>query len=544
MPEPLAQGDLHKTPLAHVIVSITQKRLSGTLVVWPDPAPAPAPEGQDRVLFRDGHPVAARLIHASSRLDMGVLGIFGRQGAAPYAFYAEDLVGEGQGVVTGQIDSFAIVAASLRGKVREDVIEGVLRTLGKDRLRIRRGLDLGRYMLQRKEKAFVEVLQAEPATQFELMHTYQDRVTARRVLYLLAITQAVESYQSLAPRAAPVSERLSAADPELPPPPRVPAEAAPRPRPASMRGEPVEARPRPASMRGEPVSPGGSEPVRPRHRPRSIAPTAEEAPPCPPSLVGELAERWERIADRVRRIDKEDYFEMLGVARDASPKDVESAYLKLVKTWHPDRVPVELVEIRPWADRIFHHLTMAKDTLVDLDERGKYIKSVDAGGGTPEADRKVAAVVTAALEFDKIEVIARRRQWDEALAALEEIMAIDDSQATYHSMLGYLLLQKSGGEGDELRILEALNVALEIDPSDERALFTKGMMLKKQGKKGDALRLFKKVVEQNPKHVEAQREVRVATMRGMKPSAGPGEDEPDTESGGGLLSKLFGGKKK
>jgi len=33
---------------------------------------------------------------------------------------------------------------------------------------------------------------------------------------------------------------------------------------------------------------------------------------------------------------KQDFYEILGVGRDASEKDIKNAFRRLAKTWHPD----------------------------------------------------------------------------------------------------------------------------------------------------------------------------------------------------------------
>ena len=41
VPEPLAQGDLERTPFAHVLLYVQRRALEGTLVVWrPEPEQA------------------------------------------------------------------------------------------------------------------------------------------------------------------------------------------------------------------------------------------------------------------------------------------------------------------------------------------------------------------------------------------------------------------------------------------------------------------------------------------------------------------------
>ena len=64
------------------------------------------------------------------------------------------------------------------------------------------------------------------------------------------------------------------------------------------------------------------------------------------------------------------------------------------------------------------------------------------------------------------------------------------------------------------------------------------------GRNEDAHECFRKVVERNPKHLEASREVRLFEMRArnsLPPKSDSGTSKPEA---GGLLSKLFGGEKK
>lgn len=70
-----------------------------------------------------------------------------------------------------------------------------------------------------------------------------------------------------------------------------------------------------------------------------------------------------------------DLYEVLGIARDASPKQVTSAYRRLALRFHPDKVPLEH---RPRSERVFRAVARAYEVLGDQDKRLHY----DAGDGT------------------------------------------------------------------------------------------------------------------------------------------------------------------
>lgn len=258
----------------------------------------------------------------------------------------------------------------------------------------------------------------------------------------------------------------------------------------------------------------------------------------PRDMPKELKERWRAIAERATKIEKLNYFAMLGVHKDVTTAQVGEAYMKLVKDWHPDRLPPELVELKPWMERIFHHITTAKDVLSDDKKRAEHIKAVEAGGGSPEADRQLNAIIFAALEYQKVEVLVKQKSWDEALPILEQAKTMNPGEADYFAMEAWILLNKFSGPTSPLaKIMESCDKALALNEQHERANFCKGLVLKRLGDEVKAHKFFKKASEINPRNIEAAREVRIATMRGT--SIPPGK-----RSGGGLFGLFKGGDKK
>ncbi|MFW6050569.1 MAG: tetratricopeptide repeat protein [Myxococcota bacterium] len=521
-PRPVAEGHLSKTPLAHVLVNIANRRLTGTLAVWPDPQPEGRPQaGQDRIRFQEGMATAVRPLQSVANMDRALGALFTRQ-EAPYAFYEADLVGSGEGILRGELDPYAVVARALRGLAPEHAMEAVLARLGDTPLRLRSDAPLDRLELEPEELELVARLR-QPAAVPELLHRSPDPQLSRRVLYLLAITRSVDATaQAGAPSAAGTR-------------PSPPSSGAFRPAASASSGAP--GRRTPSNSGTRPTS------QRPSRSGRSSLIPSEPAPPpaVPDGLAPEMASRWREIERRAREIDDQTYFEMLGVERSDGQGAIHDAYLEQVKRWHPDRLPPDLQPLKPWMERIFHLVTEARDTLSDADRRGEYVRAVQSGGGTPASDRKVNAIVGAAIQFQKVEVFARRKSWDDALEVLDEALELNPDEADFHAMRSWLLLQKHSTDANAPfnEMLEGAERALSLDERSARAHYTRGLILKRLGRTREAVRHFEKVTEIDPKHIEAAREVRLARMR-ARSSTAPSAPEGRPS----LLSKLFGGKKK
>lgn len=81
-------------------------------------------------------------------------------------------------------------------------------------------------------------------------------------------------------------------------------------------------------------------------------------------------------------MEYKDYYQVLGVAREASPEEVQKAYRKLARKFHPD------VSKEPQAEVRFKEIAEAYEVLKDPDKRSKYDRFGQAwtareGGGAP-----------------------------------------------------------------------------------------------------------------------------------------------------------------
>jgi tetratricopeptide (TPR) repeat protein len=236
-------------------------------------------------------------------------------------------------------------------------------------------------------------------------------------------------------------------------------------------------------------------------------------------------------------MDRQNYFQMLGVKESADAKEISKKYMTLAKKWHPDRLPPELSQLRPWVEEIFHLFTVANDTLGDTKKRGEYQRAVMQGGGTPESERKLNVMVEAAINFQKVDVLVKRRRYDEALKLCDAAIAVVRKEADYPAMKAWILLLRDGIDDEEVvdEIRSLLQKTFSINPDHVQGHFVRAHVLKRLGKHDKALKHFKKVARLDPKNLEAAREVRIGTMRQSR-----GRSSAPPPAGSSTRPSLFG----
>jgi curved DNA-binding protein CbpA len=289
-----------------------------------------------------------------------------------------------------------------------------------------------------------------------------------------------------------------------------------------------------------------------------VAPTPEQAPAAaasvapPPSqrpLTAEQNALKTKILERAEQITSQDYFQMLGLERDASVEAVQKAFIGLAKVWHPDRLPGALVDVKDACSKVFTHLTEAHATLIDPSKRKDYMTLLKDGGATPDDQAKIQAILEAATEFQKAEFLLKRNLGDpQAYEMVKRCVSLDPEQPDYMATLTWLDAQKPEWLSREktLEKVLILDRCVQKNANCERAYFYRGMLHKRADVPAKALKDFKKASELNPRNLDAAREVRLHNMRGgaTKPPPGLGgattpSKPPPTETLGGLFGKLF-----
>ena len=309
----------------------------------------------------------------------------------------------------------------------------------------------------------------------------------------------------------------------------------------------------PALSQGAALDGGGADSSPPPDSPQQYPSSSPSRPPQdgPLPLTPEQTAIQQKIIERAAQISGQDYFQMLGLERDATPEMVQKAFFVLAKVWHPDRLPPALSGVKEACGKVFTHLTEARATLLDEDHKAQYMMLLKDGGATPDDQAKIQAILEAATEFQKAEILLKRNDSALAYELAKKAHALDPEQADYLAMVTWLEAQLPEwlGRDRTLEKIAVLDGCIKLNVNSERAYFWRGMLYKRIDDASRAVKDFKKAGELNPRNLDAMREVRLHNIRGGQPSRPPpaggssgarsSVKPPPPEKLGGLFGKLF-----
>lgn len=241
-------------------------------------------------------------------------------------------------------------------------------------------------------------------------------------------------------------------------------------------------------------------------KPAAPVVTAAPAQAAPVNTAAET----KQLQTQYEQMKKQNYFEVLGVKRDADANAVKIAYLKAARSYHPDTVapgsPEALAKVK--AD-IFALIGEANRTLSDAVMRADYLAELDAGGTGSKVD--VEKILRAEEVFQKGRVMMQNRKYADGLKLFEEAVTCNADEAEFYAWRGYAkYLAASDRKAATNEAMKDLNLCVAKNPNVATTYFFMGFIQKANGDEKGALNNFKKCVSLDPKHIDAQREVRNA----------------------------------
>ncbi len=289
--------------------------------------------------------------------------------------------------------------------------------------------------------------------------------------------------------------------PGVPVPPGAPGARPPIPPPVMQPAAPAAPRP-PVITASHPVT------AAPTTRPSAVAP----APTSRPSSAGAPASfdaEVKKLQELFLKMKTQNHFEVLGVGRDIQPNQVKVAYFKLAKDFHPDTVPPGAPEALSKAKAdVFARIGEAHRTLADEHLRAEYVAELDAGGAGEKID--VSKFLQAEEFFQKGKLLVQARKFAEALKMFDDSVALIPDDAEPHAWRGYARFFAATDKKAILpQALKDITECTKRNPNIAQAQFFQGMMHKVLGDLAQAKKFFSQTVKLDPKHIDAQRELRL-----------------------------------
>lgn len=530
---PTAQGSLEATPLGHLLVYGLDRLLTGTLVleestgrrhaIYFDGGGPSKAKVQDPVLFLGRVLVEQKAIseevyertlalatergelHGQVLLSEGlvdelalreglreqlsrqVLWMFGLPPDTLFGYYDRQNFLERWGGEGVRAKPLALIWRGVREYAHAGHLAEVLERFGDQPILLHVDAPIRRFRFDRREQSVIDVLRAKPQPLNELLaRGLADPGYVRRLVYAMIITRQLESgipgVEPIGVDEAPSSSRMAVA-PVLPLPPG---------------GSLPPRRPTPSM---HPAATSSSQPP-----PRSVSPSVPQRPVESPEQAAFKAE----IRERATR-GNVDYYELLGVAPDAIPSVIQAAFFQLAKKWHPDRLGPDLVDVRELATKVFARMSEAHQILSDASRRKEYDDLRKDGGGGVEDQEQVQRVLRAATAFQKAEVLMKRNNFVAALEEARKAVELDSSQADYIALLAWIESTQLNANLED--ILARIEKAQRMEINNLRIRWYRGSILKRLGKNGKAIGDFRFIVEMDPRHVDAAREIRLYEMR-------------------------------
>jgi curved DNA-binding protein CbpA len=183
----------------------------------------------------------------------------------------------------------------------------------------------------------------------------------------------------------------------------------------------------------------------------------------------------DEVREKHARLREISFYELLGVARRATPAQIKKAYIKAAKRLHPDALArFGLGELKREANEVFAEIAKAHATLLDDKQRRSYDASLD---GHSEVDAQHVAQAEAL--YRKGDILLRAGNFAGALDFLQAATRLWPEESDYQSAYGWALHRKNPPESERAR--EHLEKAIALRSNNAEAHKRLGLVLKALG---------------------------------------------------------------
>jgi tetratricopeptide (TPR) repeat protein len=262
--------------------------------------------------------------------------------------------------------------------------------------------------------------------------------------------------------------------------------------------------------------------------------------------------RRQEITDTYEGIKSRDFFEFLGVSREADDRQIKEAHFRLAKAFHPNNaLDPSLSDLRAKLEAVFLHLGQVHEMLTNPANRARYERMLDARAPRRPPEPPPAAPLPpsptppppppspapplmdkaqqqqAALEAIRsgVRLVKEGRYWD-AIQLVEPVLPRVEGPARLKARV--TLARAYMKNPNWLRQAEQnLQAALQESPEYAEAYVVLGQVYRASDQRARAVTMYRKALDLQPGNEEA-----LAELAALEP--------PPVDPGSGkILKKLF-----
>ena len=208
--------------------------------------------------------------------------------------------------------------------------------------------------------------------------------------------------------------------------------------------------------------------------------------------------------------DKEDYYEILNIKKDASVDEIKEAYFISIKKFHPDANMIFPEGIRVKSERIFTKVTKAYEILSDEHKRNTFDEKEELSKFREQAN----SLYEAEIIYSEGEMLLRQRNFKEAEKKFIEAIELNPDESAY---VGINAWAKYLGAPDKEVVFEdvkkELKNAIEMDKNIAENYYYLGSIYKFSESLVSAEKFFATAIEKDPNYIDAKRELRLLKSR-------------------------------
>ncbi len=235
------------------------------------------------------------------------------------------------------------------------------------------------------------------------------------------------------------------------------------------------------------------------------------------SVSGESAGVAEELTQLKRKQRKQNHFEVLGLSTKATTADSRNAFVELAKRYHPDKLGGASAELQALASEVFARISQAHEVLSNPEQLRNYLDQLSKGSSSKESKAAVTKILSAEQQFQKAEDLVKRRQYSDAIDALNWALKLDPQEGEFYALMSWArFLQNPEDASVRREAQEQIQKATSLAPNSPSGYYYLAKLHKACEEPTRAERMFRKVLELRPTHVEATQELRLIEMRKSK----------------------------